>query len=87
MLVPACAAALLITGCSPREAICGGGEYPVLNVGSTGSACISNGHEPPTGYTRYPRGKVPEHVGDTWDVYWQSHTVDKGGNIIVAPKS
>lgn len=86
LVLAAVSMAFALTGCSMEDAICGGGEYPILNVGSTGSACAPNGHEPPKGYTRYPEGKVPEHVGDTWDTYWQSHTVDKGGKIIKAPK-
>ncbi|WHM41073.1 hypothetical protein [Streptomyces sp. BPTC-684] len=86
VLVLAATAALSVTGCSLREASCGGGEYPVLAVGSTGGACVPNGQEPPTGYTRYPAGKVPEHVDDRWDIYWQSHTVDKDGKIIDAPE-
>ncbi|MET9531857.1 MULTISPECIES: SCO0607 family lipoprotein [unclassified Streptomyces] len=86
LVLTAASMAFALTGCSQEDAICGGGEYPVLNVGSTGSACASKGHEPPKGYTRYPKGKVPEHVGDTWDTYWQSHTVDRSGKIIKAPK-
>ncbi|WP_328318269.1 SCO0607 family lipoprotein [Streptomyces sp. NBC_00388] len=86
LLVAAASVAFGLTGCSTADAICGGGEYPVLNIGSTGSACASDGHEPPKGYTRYPKGKVPAHVGDRWDTYWQSHTVDRNGKIIKAPK-
>ncbi|MFE0811861.1 SCO0607 family lipoprotein [Streptomyces sp. NPDC058794] len=82
-LALACAtAAAVLTGCSMEEAICGGGEYPVLGVGGTGGACVPNGEEPPAGYTRYPEGKVPEHVDDEWDTYWRTHTVDKDGNIV-----
>jgi hypothetical protein len=66
--------ALLTTGCSMQDAQCGGGEYPVLAVGSTGGAC------------RYPEGKVPEHVGDKWDTYWSTRTVDKNGEIIELPQ-
>ncbi|MGW3867108.1 hypothetical protein ACWEDZ_37455, partial [Streptomyces sp. NPDC005047] len=41
-LVLACvAAAAVMTGCSIEEATCGGGEYPVLSVGGTGSACAA----------------------------------------------
>ncbi|MBL1098399.1 SCO0607 family lipoprotein [Streptomyces coffeae] len=87
ILALASAAALSITGCSQQDAICGGGEYPALNVGSTGRTCVSNGNEPPKGYTRYPKSKVPENVGDKWDTYWQSHTIDKDGKIVNAPKS
>ncbi|MCA1224109.1 SCO0607 family lipoprotein [Streptomyces sp. 8L] len=85
LLLAAASTAFALWGCA-NDAICGGGEYPVLNVGSTGSACVSDGHEPPRGYTRYPEGKVPRHVDDRWDVYWRSHTVDSGGKIVKAPK-
>ncbi|MEU1125377.1 hypothetical protein ABZ371_17885 [Streptomyces sp. NPDC005899] len=77
--------ALLTTGCSTADAICGGGEYPVLAVGGGGSACAPEGEEPPGGYTRYPAGKVPEHVGDKWDTYWDTRTVDKDGRIVKQP--
>ena len=40
---------------------------------------------PPSGYARYPKGKVPKHVDDKWDTYWQTHTVDAKGNITAAP--
>ncbi|MGW4571075.1 SCO0607 family lipoprotein [Streptomyces tendae] len=85
-LVLACAAAsAVLTGCSMEEASCGGGEYPVMTIGDTGSACVPNGDEPPKGYTRYPEGKVPEHVGDEWDTYWQTHTVDERGKVVEVP--
>lgn len=77
--------ALLTTGCSLQEATCGGGEYPVLAVDSTGSACVPKGEEPPEGFVRYPEGKVPEHVGDKWDTYWNTRTLDGNGRIIDAP--
>ncbi|MEU6124741.1 hypothetical protein [Streptomyces sp. NPDC047123] len=75
-------AAAVLTGCSMQDAICGGEEYPILLVGSSGSACHPKGEEPPKGYARYPEGKVPEHVGDKWDTYWNDHTLDKNGKII-----
>ncbi|MEV6182407.1 hypothetical protein [Streptomyces sp. NPDC052015] len=78
--------AVLLTGCSIEEASCGGGEYPVLAVGSTGSACVPDGEQPPAGYARYPEGKVPEHVGDKWDEYWSTHTLDEKGDIIEVPE-
>jgi hypothetical protein len=78
------AAAVLLSGCSLQEASCAGGEYPVLSVGSTGSACVPDGEEPPEGYVRYPEGKVPEYVGDKWDTYWSTHTIDEKGNIVEA---
>jgi hypothetical protein len=87
-LLASTAAVLTLTGCADweyRENICSGGEYPVLAVGSTGSACVSDGEEPDTGYARYPDGKVPEEVGDKWDVYWETHTLDKDGDIIDVP--
>ncbi|MFF6861247.1 MULTISPECIES: SCO0607 family lipoprotein [Streptomyces] len=85
LLVCAVGAAVL-TGCSMEDATCGGGEYPVMTVGGTGGACVPNGEEPPKGYTRYPEGKVPEHVGDKWDTYWQTHTVDENGEIVEVPQ-
>ncbi|QKW07875.1 hypothetical protein HUT18_17250 [Streptomyces sp. NA04227] len=80
------AAATLTTGCSLQEATCGGGEYPVMTVGGTGSACVPDDEEPPKGYVRYPEGKVPKHVDDKWDKYWQTHSVDKNGKIITVPE-
>ncbi|MEU8651701.1 hypothetical protein [Streptomyces sp. NPDC048737] len=80
-------AAALLTGCSLQieEAMCGDGEYPVLAVGSTGGSCVPNVEEPPAGYARYPEGKVPEHVGDEWDTYWSTRTLDGRGNVVAAP--
>ncbi len=84
----AAAGFLLVTGCSTQDAICGGDEYPVLNVGSAGRACVDKKQEPPQGYVRFPQGKVPEHVGDKWDKYWRTHTVDRSGTITeVSPQS
>ncbi|MFE0002793.1 SCO0607 family lipoprotein [[Kitasatospora] papulosa] len=81
-------AVVTLTGCAGfayQEDICGSGEYPVLSVGGTGSACVQDAEEPPAGYARYPEGKVPQQVDDTWDVYWDTHTLDKDGNTVVAP--
>ncbi|GAA4004806.1 lipoprotein [Streptomyces marokkonensis] len=77
-------AAAVLAGCSVEQASCGGGEYPVMTIGGTGSACVPDGQEPPEGYTRYPVGKVPEHVGDKWDTYW-THTVDEDGKVVAVP--
>ncbi|MFF1647286.1 SCO0607 family lipoprotein [Streptomyces sp. NPDC058240] len=77
--------AALTTGCSLEDAICGGGEYPVMTIGSTGSACVPDDEDPPKGYVRYPKGKVPEHVDDKWDKYWRTHSVDKDGRIVEVP--
>ncbi len=75
----------LLGGCSFREAICSGGEYPVQAVNSTsGRACVADGAEPPAGYVRYPEGKVPKHVDDEWDLYWQEHKLDEQGREIAA---
>ncbi|MEU8523582.1 hypothetical protein [Streptomyces sp. NBC_01216] len=82
------AAVASLTGCagfSYQDDICSSGEYPVMSVGGTGSACVSDGTEPPAGYVRYPEGKVPQQVDDTWDTYWNTHTLDKDGNIIDVP--
>lgn len=75
-------AAVLLTGCSMEDASCGGGEYGVIAVGSTGNACVPDDENPPKGYVRYPEGKEPEHVDDKWDIYWQTHTIDENGKII-----
>lgn len=83
--VAACLMVAMLVGCSAEDAICGGGEYPVMAVGSTGSTCVPNGQEPPRGYARYPQGKVPQHVGDKWDTYWDTHTVDENGTTTKAP--
>ncbi|MEG3628820.1 SCO0607 family lipoprotein [Streptomyces poriticola] len=82
------AAAVALTGCSIdfRDAVCGGGEYPVMTVGGTGSACVPDDEQPPEGYVRYPEGKVPKHVDDKWDVYWRTHMVDENGDIVDAPE-
>ncbi|MFI1659156.1 SCO0607 family lipoprotein [Streptomyces sp. NPDC020472] len=82
------AAAVALTGCAGfeyEEDVCSSGEYPVMSVGGTGSACVSDDQEPPAGFVRYPQGKVPQQVGDKWDVYWDTHTLDKDGHIIDAP--
>jgi len=81
-LVAACAAAVL-TGCG-ADAICGGGDYPVLQVGGTGRQCVPKSDDPPAGFARYPVGKEPKHVDDEWDVYWRTHTLDKNGAIKAA---
>jgi hypothetical protein len=74
-------AGLLLGGCG-KDAICGGGEYPVQSIGGTGRQCVSNQQDPPPGFARYPAGKEPKHVDDQWDVYWRTHTVDAQGNIV-----
>ncbi|MGX6600966.1 SCO0607 family lipoprotein [Micromonosporaceae bacterium Da 78-11] len=81
----AVAGLFLSSGCSYREAICSSGEYPVKAVNSTtGAACVTNGEEPPDGYVRFPKGKVPKHVDDEWDKYWNEHTLDDKGNEVAA---
>ncbi|MFE2940900.1 SCO0607 family lipoprotein [Streptomyces sp. NPDC059255] len=84
-LVLACAAVAALSGCAIEDAICSDGEYPVMTVGSTGRACTPEGEDPPKGYVRYPEGKVPEKVGDKWDIYWETHAVDEKGEIITVP--
>lgn len=81
----AAALALLTGACSMEDATCGGGEYPVLAVNSAGSACVSDDEKPPKGYARYPEGKEPKHVDDTWDTYWRTHTVDENGRTVDLP--
>jgi hypothetical protein len=80
-------AALLLTGgCTFQDAMCSDGEYPVKAVDSTtGGACVKDGEEPPAGYVRYPAGKVPKHVDDEWDKYWNEHRLNKDGQEIAGP--
>ncbi|MFJ8489193.1 SCO0607 family lipoprotein [Streptomyces sp. NPDC094038] len=79
-------AAGLLSACSftTADAICNTGEDPVIAVGSTAGACVKSGEAAPKGYLRYPAGKVPQHVGDKWDTYWESHTLDENGKIVPA---
>ncbi|MFF7156023.1 SCO0607 family lipoprotein [Streptomyces sp. NPDC008139] len=72
------------SACSVQDAMCSGGEYPVASVGppAGGGACVSDKEEPPKGFVRYPKGKVPRHVDDTWDKYWQEHSLDVDGNEV-----
>jgi len=77
----AACAAVLLGGCT-QDAICGSGDYPALQVGGTGRQCVSKGQDPPAGWARYPAGQVPEHVDDTWDVYWRTHTLDESGTTV-----
>lgn len=78
-------AAVVLTGCSGQEKICRDGEYPVKAVDSvTGRACVANDEQPPAGYVRYPEGKVPEHLGDEWDTYWSTRSIDKNGVVTEA---
>ncbi|MFE0427640.1 SCO0607 family lipoprotein [Streptomyces sp. NPDC058953] len=83
------AALAALTGCGTllKDASCGGGEYPVLAVGTGGSACVPDGEEPGEGWARYPEGKVPRHVDDKWDVYWRTRTVDEHGETVDLPPS
>src|SRR4051812_4012826 len=80
LLAASLAAAAVIglgSACTVQDAQCSSGEYPVASVGSSsGGACVKNGEDPPNDrpYVRYPEGKVPEHVDDKWDTYWQNHT-------------
>jgi hypothetical protein len=81
--VAALAATMSTAGCG-ADAICGGTDYPAAAVNSTGRACFHAGQEPPAGYVRYPPGQVPQHVGDKWDEYWNTHTIDQAGNVKAA---
>ncbi|GIF19993.1 hypothetical protein BJ973_002102 [Actinoplanes tereljensis] len=81
-LVAACAAAVL-AGCG-FDAICGGDDYPVLQVGGTGRQCVPKSDEPPAGFARFPADKEPKHVDDEWDVYWRAHTLNESGTIEAA---
>lgn len=73
--------ALFAAGCG-SDAVCGSGDYPVIQVGGPGSACQREGVDPSPGYARYPAGKEPRHVDDEWDVFWRTHTVNRSGDIV-----
>ncbi|GAA3206384.1 SCO0607 family lipoprotein [Dactylosporangium siamense] len=75
--------ALLVTGCSLKERVCGSGEHPVKAVGNTtGRTCVRDGADPPAGYVPYPAGKVPKYLDDEWDRYWSDKVLDERGNLI-----
>ncbi|MYS22138.1 hypothetical protein GTW78_18565 [Streptomyces sp. SID4948] len=66
-----------------RDHECMSDEYPVQAVGPEGgSMCVTNGKEPPAGTVRYPKGQVPQRVGDRWDRYWQDHGLDAHGRLL-----
>ncbi|MBL7255708.1 SCO0607 family lipoprotein [Paractinoplanes lichenicola] len=83
LAVVASTAALLLGGCM-KDAICGSDDYPVLQTGGSGRQCVPKDQEPPSGFTRFPEGQVPEHVDDEWDVYWRNHTIDSSGQTITS---
>ncbi|MEV4350274.1 hypothetical protein AB0J83_37940 [Actinoplanes sp. NPDC049596] len=83
LLAAAVLVAGLTAGCSYREAICSDGESPVAAVDSyTGRACVKDSEQPPAGYVRFPEGKVPQHVDDEWDLYWNGHKLDASGRQV-----
>jgi hypothetical protein len=85
LVLTAAAAVGLTTACSVdlRDAMCQSNEYPVAVVGYAGGGyCVSDKEQPPKGAVRYPEGKVPQHVDDKWDKYWQSHALDANGKLI-----
>ncbi|MFE3204877.1 SCO0607 family lipoprotein [Embleya sp. NPDC059237] len=71
-------------GCDAfQEHVCGGGEYPVKQIGSaTGRQCVPDDRDPPPGTVRYPAGKVPRTVGDKWDKRWSRTIFDANGNPV-----
>ena len=75
--------AALLGGCG-QDAICGSGDYPVLQTGGTGRQCVAKDQEPPAGWSRFPADQEPKHVDDEWDVYWRTHTIDASGKTINA---
>ncbi|MGH1551367.1 SCO0607 family lipoprotein [Streptomyces sp. L7] len=81
-------AAGLLSACSftTADAMCSSGEYPVLVPGSTrGRRLREERRHPAERLPRgYPKSKVPQHVDDKWDMYWQTHTVDTKGHITAA---
>ncbi|GAA3132062.1 hypothetical protein [Streptomyces echinatus] len=48
-------------------------------MNNSGGDCIPDGEEPPAGWARYPQAMVPQHVGDKWDRYWSTRTLDEHG--------
>jgi hypothetical protein len=83
LTVASVAGIFLAGGCAFREAICSSGEYPVAAVRTTtGRACVEDGQAPPAGYVRFPKGKIPEHIGDKWDRYWDEHMLDENGREV-----
>jgi hypothetical protein len=83
LTVAGVAGIFLAGGCAFRETMCSSGEYPVAAVRSTtGRACVENGQAQPVGYVRFPEGRVPEHVGDEWDRYWDEHVLDEKGREV-----
>jgi len=85
-IAAAAACAVLMLGGCGQDAICGSGDYPVLQVGGTGRQCLTKGQDPPAGWSRYPAGQAPEHVDDKWDVFWRTHTLDVTGKTVEAPR-
>jgi hypothetical protein len=79
---------VLASGCHvdlrDDDHICKPDEYPVRQFGPTGlgQECARKGQEPPTGDVRYPKGQVPDRIGDKWDIYWQDHALDSDGKTI-----
>ena len=83
VVLTAVLAGAVVAGCSWHEKICSSGQYPVKAVGNTtGSTCVAEGHDPPSGYVRYPANQEPKYVGDKWDKYWKTKVVDEHGNIV-----
>jgi len=85
-IVAAAAGAVLSLGGCAQDAICGSGDYPVLQVGGTGRQCVAKGQQPPAGWSRFPAGQTPAHVDDKWDVFWRTHTLDKAGRTVEVPR-
>jgi len=59
-----------LTSCSllGEEHVCSGGEFPVYATSnSTGATCVKDGDPAPDGFAAYPKGRVPEVVGDRYD--------------------
>ena len=88
LLLTSAALAALTAACSfdPADNICMSDEYPVATVGYAGSgSCVSDDKQPPRDSVRYPEGRVPQHVDDKWDTYWQTHALDAHGKLITDP--
>lgn len=72
--------AMTLAGCDNLivEHMCSDGEYPVKPIDAgMGGQCVKDGEKPPAGLEAYPKGKVPEVVGDKWDKYWSEKQAEK----------
>ncbi len=83
IVVAQMAVGFVAAGGVTADHMCEVGEYPVKAVGNTtGGACQQDGTRPPAGDVSYPRGEVPQYVGDKWDNFWSDVVVNERGQIV-----